>query len=374
MSAEQHAEDIDVRRWLVNPAAQISVRRFTQPCGAWSTVFHDPAASTRLSIASNKIERRAARKRVRKTFRMRSVAGLATLLSSFDSAVPALTLLRVAPEVRVTGPPVDGVAALLVLSGTLRLEIAGERVRMFKPGRLIFVPAAQTVHLSTNQAPQATVDSRQCLVRRDGWLVVDATLGGEAELVVAAGQILSTGTESLASSVVSTVTQCRIGKPIFSLLRAECANREVGQPTLANALMNACVVQGLRRAIGAAPAAPVDQTPQRSLFARAVAAIRARPGASHTIDTLAKTAGMSRSSFVRHFRRTMRVAPAEYIRQARLDEARVMLASTDLPIKTIAEQSGFSNRSHFSRAFRTAFGRDPSSYREITVGTEPATT
>ena len=30
---------------------------------------------------------------------------------------------------------------------------------------------------------------------------------------------------------------------------------------------------------------------------------------------------------------------------------------------TIAERSGFSSRSHFSRAFRAAFGKDPSSYR-----------
>jgi len=82
------------------------------------------------------------------------------------------------------------------------------------------------------------------------------------------------------------------------------------------------------------------------------------------VDTLADAAGMSRSSFVRHFKRIMRTGPADYVRTVRLEEARAMLDTTDLPIKTIASRAGFPSRSHFSRAFRQAFGRDPTSYRD----------
>jgi hypothetical protein len=40
-----------------------------------------------------------------------------------------------------------------------------------------------------------------------------------------------------------------------------------------------------------------------------------------------------------------------------------MLRSTKLPIKVIAGTTGFNSRSHFSKAFRDAYGADPTSFR-----------
>ena len=293
---------------------------------------------------------------------------LAALLATFDSSTPSLTLFRVAAGVRLVGPPVDGVAAFLVLSGTMALDVEGEARRVVDAGHLALVSAGQVAHLSPDGAPATTtLDGRQTLTPRDGWLVADAAQRREPALVVAAGRIAGSGALGPTDSVVAPVTACPIGRPIFALLRAECDRGAAGSPALAAALMNACVVQGLRRAIEAAPERMPDTRADRAhrgLIARAVAAIRTRPAEAHTVDTLASVAGMSRSTFVRHFKRALRIAPGEYLQQVRLEEARTMLESTDLPVKTIATRTGFASRSHFSRLFRSTFGDDPSSHRE----------
>lgn len=295
---------------------------------------------------------------------MTDATRLAALLATFDSSTPALTLFRVAPGVRMVGPPVDGIAAFMVLTGDLQLEVEGEPARVVPAGSLALAPAGRAARLSpAGIAAVATVDGRSSLRPHEGWLVADATRGRDATLVVAAGRIAGSSGSGGTGTLVLPITACRVAKPLFHLLRAECERGVDGLPALAAALMNACVIQGLRRAIAASPdAAP--EPPGRGLVARAVAAIRSRPAEPHTVDTLATVAGMSRSTFIRHFKRAFRVAPSEYIQQVRLEEARTMLEATELPVKTVAARAGFASRSHFSRLFRAAFGHDPSSYRD----------
>jgi len=285
---------------------------------------------------------------------------LSALLARFGSSTPPFTLLRVPAGVRMAAPQVDGVMALMVLSGTMFLEIKGEPPIAVKQGRLVLVPAGSIARLAPCNAAVATVKSQDCLTQRNGWMLADGTRGREAALVVGAGRIAGTGPEALSETTTVAVVKCAIGKRLFGMLRAECQGN--GQAALANALMHACLIQGLRRAADRAPeGAPAIRG--RGLLAGVIATIRSRPGDQHTIDLMANRAGMSRSSFVRHFKRIMRIGPAEYVQKVRLEEARTMLMSTELPIATIASRSGFSSRSHFSRAFRASFGRDPSGYR-----------
>jgi LacI family transcriptional regulator len=51
------------------------------------------------------------------------------------------------------------------------------------------------------------------------------------------------------------------------------------------------------------------------------------------------------------------------IRRAHLERARRLLAETDLPLKVLAEQAGFSNLSHLGVVFRQELGLTPTAYR-----------
>ncbi len=57
-------------------------------------------------------------------------------------------------------------------------------------------------------------------------------------------------------------------------------------------------------------------------------------------------------------------APAAFLRKVRLDLARQMLVTTDMPLAEIAERRGFGYLSHFSRAFKANHGVAPSRYRQ----------
>ena len=81
------------------------------------------------------------------------------------------------------------------------------------------------------------------------------------------------------------------------------------------------------------------------------------------LDDLAKRAGMSRSSLGRHFHAALGVPPIIYLRDLRLRHAAELLLKTDLPLKEIAYQSGFSRMSYFFKSFKDCYGVAPLEYR-----------
>lgn len=83
-----------------------------------------------------------------------------------------------------------------------------------------------------------------------------------------------------------------------------------------------------------------------------------------TVDALAERACMSRRSFVRHFRDTTGTTPARWILERRLDEARVLLESTDWPIDAVAAASGFGSAVTLRQKFAVAYSISPTAYRK----------
>jgi len=83
-----------------------------------------------------------------------------------------------------------------------------------------------------------------------------------------------------------------------------------------------------------------------------------------SLETLAKVANMSLSSFVRSFRSLMRMSPHKYLVQRRIDRSQQFLRSSDASIAEIAYQLGFSSQSHFSNVFRAWVGESPARFRQ----------
>jgi len=79
---------------------------------------------------------------------------------------------------------------------------------------------------------------------------------------------------------------------------------------------------------------------------------------------LATAAGLSASQLTRLFREHTGHTPMQYLRRARIEQARRMLADVDLSIKEIAGRCGFDDPYHFSRVFHQVDGLPPTLYRE----------
>jgi len=82
-----------------------------------------------------------------------------------------------------------------------------------------------------------------------------------------------------------------------------------------------------------------------------------------SLHELAATAGLSTSHFARAFKQSEGTSPHRYVVSRRLQQARQLLAETELRLSEIANATGFADQSHFSRQFRKHLGVTPSSYR-----------
>jgi AraC family transcriptional regulator len=82
-----------------------------------------------------------------------------------------------------------------------------------------------------------------------------------------------------------------------------------------------------------------------------------------TLSELASLAGLSPVYFARQFRRTTGVAPHQYLLRARVERAKRLLASGDLPVAAVAIDCGFCHQEHLTRVFRKFCGTTPGAYR-----------
>lgn len=81
------------------------------------------------------------------------------------------------------------------------------------------------------------------------------------------------------------------------------------------------------------------------------------------IDEVAEHVGLSRSTLSRLFQKHLNRTPKEEIMRIRLDRAKYLLTYTEIPIKTIAMQSGYKTVGHFTSMFKQHTGRTPMVYR-----------
>ena len=82
------------------------------------------------------------------------------------------------------------------------------------------------------------------------------------------------------------------------------------------------------------------------------------------IERMASLANMSPRHFARVFARDVNMTPMEFLQNARIDCARNLLETTELPLKTVAFKSGFGSVRHMRFLFSEKLGLTPTQYRE----------
>ncbi|MCF7551256.1 GlxA family transcriptional regulator [Pseudonocardia sp. WMMC193] len=102
----------------------------------------------------------------------------------------------------------------------------------------------------------------------------------------------------------------------------------------------------------------------RSPTIRAVLdAVAADPAGDHRLAALSARAGFSERHLVRVFARETGTTPARYVEQVRVEAARQLLESTELPLAAIARRSGLGSPDALRRAFLRELGIGPHDYR-----------
>jgi AraC-like DNA-binding protein len=78
-----------------------------------------------------------------------------------------------------------------------------------------------------------------------------------------------------------------------------------------------------------------------------------------SVEVLAKQASMSPSHFAHRFSAVARISPMRYLREARLEQARVLLTVSGARAGEVALEVGFESPAHFAREFKRRFGVSP---------------
>ena len=77
-----------------------------------------------------------------------------------------------------------------------------------------------------------------------------------------------------------------------------------------------------------------------------------------SLETLSKISGLNLYYLCRAFTRSVGVSPHAYLTQVRLNHAKRLLASGEIPVE-VAYETGFFDQSHFHKAFKKKFGLTP---------------
>ncbi len=87
--------------------------------------------------------------------------------------------------------------------------------------------------------------------------------------------------------------------------------------------------------------------------------------ASIRVEDVAEAAQTSVGHLTREFRVHFGMPPHRYLIKLRVNRARDLLASTDLPIAVIAFECGFSHQEHLTRHFKRELDATPAAYRRF---------
>ncbi|TXI84916.1 MAG: AraC family transcriptional regulator [Cupriavidus sp.] len=258
------------------------------------------------------------------------------------------------------------------LAGTGVLTVRGASPVQLEPHSFVLVPPGITYCIESCSTVPVHMERASCPGSAPAQDAVRTLTAGQGQRAVetACGALrvgLADGSDPFVTLGRPLVVRFRGTDGLrdqFSMLLAESAQPGVGSRVLTEALLKQCLVLALRRWIECDPM-PLPWLAAMSdvRLNRALRAIFEQPAVAHTVDSLAVTAGMSRSAFAYAFQRAFGQPPMSLVKLVRLRRAKELLSTTALPVAEIAKRVGYSSRSNFSLAFAQVHGVDPSRYR-----------
>ena len=112
-----------------------------------------------------------------------------------------------------------------------------------------------------------------------------------------------------------------------------------------------------------------DNTPiiKNAKLRDAVLYIESRFDESITLPDIAKAAGMNHTTLTALMKEELGLTAIEYLMKYRITVAEKQLEFTSVPIKDIANMTGFKTVQHFSRVFKAQTGTTPAEFRKSVV-------
>lgn len=293
------------------------------------------------------------------------------VLSRMTVEVEPFSICEMAPRGWLDMPKSPAASLHYVLSGTGALHLGPSRSHPLKTGDLVLVPAGSSHSIGAEDGRFVSFASCQparlgLSHHRDG--TADEGLG--LMVLCASISLGLSGAGTVIDLLREPVIEAAGAEHLIRLILDELAAPGPGSRAQIKALLLYLIIASLRRSV-------LRQDPgtgwlvalsDRNLWP-ALAEVIARPGADHSVESLAERVGMSRARFAARFKDTFATSPMHLVRDLRLQHAARLLLEGHHGVARVAELVGFSSRSHFTQAFEARYGISPGRYGR-TGGTE----
>ena len=262
-----------------------------------------------------------------------------------DTAVPAVRLTRATQCVAKT-PVMSEPCIAIALQGRKR-AFFGTDVLQFDADQYLVVAIPMPFSSATEATPEQPFLGLTIQVDR-------TTL---ADLMFAIDQS-DNEVPAAPKGMMTTRMDARLRDTVLRLLET------LGSPLEARVLGPAIVREICFRVLmgeqGAAMRAALTGQGQFGRIAKALRRIHSDYAASIDVGMLAAEASMSVPAFHVHFKSVTHCSPIQYVKSARLHQARLLMARSDMTAQAACAQVGYESASQFSREFKRFFGRSPS--------------
>ncbi len=251
-----------------------------------------------------------------------------------------------------------------LLAGVVRLDIPGQTPLLIESGDFVLIPAAYDfTSSSTTSTPPSGLNSMPIETSPSVFRLGDQVGVPDVRMLVghcAFGSPDAALLVSLLPSLIHARGERRL-TTLIQLAVEESHSERAGRDVVLARLMEVLFIEALRSSAPNCPSGILRGLGDERIAA-AIRAIHERPAAAWDVPGLAKTAAMSRSAFFERFRRTVGMAPMEYLLHWRMVIAKRLLEDGKLGVATIARQVGYSSASTFSVAFSRHVGASPTIY------------
>ena len=255
-----------------------------------------------------------------------------------------------------------------VLGGKGQLSLQSLPAIPLKPGHLILVPGSVRHSLNNEGGGQTGLPSCKPAGLDLEQHVASGKGSGNMVVLCSTISLALRNTHGLIdllrAPLCLDVAASPTARQAMQALLVEMTQPRAGRKAMIRLLLLQCVIEMLRERLERGDPAVlwVAGLADPGLW-QALRAMLDDPGAPHSLESLAETAGMSRSRFAERFLRAYGRAPMSFLRELRLALAAQLLSQGRDPIKRIAQKVGFSSRSAFTRAFTEAWGQPPKTFR-----------
>jgi AraC-like DNA-binding protein len=256
-----------------------------------------------------------------------------------------------------------------VMRGECWLSVeGGPQAQRLRAGDCFVLPSGRVAHIAGDLKTRP-VPAREVLDPNRSGEVVTYNGGGDVLLAGSRFEVSGRHAEVMLRALpplirIDTSADRERLRLYLDLMMAELREAKPGAMLVAQNLSHMILAQALRLHLETVGETEVGWFAALAdpRIGPAIEAIHAEPAHAWTLESLARRAGMSRSSFARHFRRRVGETPMSYLARWRMLCAAERLSGGREPVAQIAASLGYLSEYAFNTAFKRVMGLPPRQY------------